>query len=629
MLKNLVGSIGVRLVGGYLLLAVLALVMGLIGYVQIGNVNNILAVETTERAETRYLGTKVRIECLQISELVESYVATLSAATKTRLRAQFTDELYILNEFVNQIEKRIGNTPEDRAVLSEIMQSIQGYRNRAQAVMDAYDTDDQVGSQTQEALAQFRTTRAQLLEQLTTFEDRETTRLFASRRTAQDTVDQAQRLIIALGVIILIGGVLLGAGISWTITRPVRRLMEAAQRIMAGDLEHLADVRSRSEIGVLARAFNEMTVQLRESIGQLEARITGRTVDLERRSVQLEAAARVAREAAAIRDVGQLMDATVHLISQQFGFYHAGIFLLALREQAEYAVLQAASSEGGQRMLARGHKLEVGQVGIVGYVADAGESRLALDVGEDAVFFDNPDLPMTRSEMALPLKVREQVIGVLDVQSTEEAAFTDEDVEVLQTMADQVALAIENARLLAESQRSLQELEAVYGQQTRRAWADRATRQSVAYRYTGTGVGAVSPTVQSDQAPDASAARRLSAPIRLRGQDIGSIMLQRDPDQDHWSPEEAALMEEVGVQIGLALENARLVEDTQRRAAREQLTGEVSTRMRETLDVDTVLRTTIREFSHIAGGARVTLRLGDAEALLAAASEPPVAQTDS
>ncbi|MBU1879293.1 MAG: GAF domain-containing protein, partial [Chloroflexi bacterium] len=295
----------------------------------------------------------------------------------------------------------------------------------------------------------------------------------------------------------------------------------------------------------------------------------------------------------------------------------------------EYAVLQAASSEGGQRMLARGHKLEVGQVGIVGYVADAGESRLALDVGEDAVFFDNPDLPMTRSEMALPLKVREQVIGVLDVQSTEEAAFTDEDVEVLQTMADQVALAIENARLLAESQRSLQELEAVYGQQTRRAWADRATRQSVAYRYTGTGVGAVSPTVQSDQAPDASAARRLSAPIRLRGQDIGSIMLQRDPDQDHWSPEEAALMEEVGVQIGLALENARLVEDTQRRAAREQLTGEVSTRMRETLDVDTVLRTTIREFSHIAGGARVTLRLGDAEALLAAASEPPVAQTDS
>ncbi|MBU1878054.1 MAG: MCP four helix bundle domain-containing protein, partial [Chloroflexi bacterium] len=231
-----------RLVGGYLLLAVLALVMGLIGYVQIGNVNNILAVETTERAETRYLGTKVRIECLQISELVESYVATLSAATKTRLRAQFTDELYILNEFVNQIEKRIGNTPEDRAVLSEIMQSIQGYRNRAQAVMDAYDTDDQVGSQTQEALAQFRTTRAQLLEQLTTFEDRETTRLFASRRTAQDTVDQAQRLIIALGVIILIGGVLLGAGISWTITRPVRRLMEAAQRIMAGDLEHLADV---------------------------------------------------------------------------------------------------------------------------------------------------------------------------------------------------------------------------------------------------------------------------------------------------------------------------------------------------------------------------------------------------
>jgi len=177
--------------------------------------------------------------------------------------------------------------------------------------------------------------------------------------------------------------------------------------------------------------------------------------ETERRAAQLAAAAEVARSATAILDVSQLLDETVRLISKQFGFYHAGVFLLD--ETGEYAVLRAASSEGGQRMLARGHKLKVGEVGIVGYVAGTGEPRIALDVGADAVFFDNPDLPDTRSEMALPLVSRGRVIGVLDVQSTEPAAFTEEDVAVLRAMADQLATAIENARLFAETERSLAE----------------------------------------------------------------------------------------------------------------------------------------------------------------------------
>jgi len=171
--------------------------------------------------------------------------------------------------------------------------------------------------------------------------------------------------------------------------------------------------------------------------------------ETERRAAQLAAAAEVARDATAILDVDQLLDETVHLISEQFGFYHAGVFLVD--EPGEYAVLHAASSAGGQRMLERGHKLAVGKVGIVGYVAGTGEPRVALDVGEDAVFFDNPDLPETRSEMALPLISRGRVIGVLDVQSTETAAFSEEDVTTLQTMADQLAIAIENARLYQEA----------------------------------------------------------------------------------------------------------------------------------------------------------------------------------
>lgn len=175
-----------------------------------------------------------------------------------------------------------------------------------------------------------------------------------------------------------------------------------------------------------------------------------------RRTIQLQVAAEVARGATATLDVDQLLHETVRLISDRFGFYHAGVFLLD--EEDRLAVLCAASSEGGQRMLDRGHRLPVGQVGIVGHVAATGKPRIVLNVGSDAVHLANPDLPDTRSEMALPLISRGRTIGVLDVQSVQQAAFTEGDVASLQTMADQLANAIENARLYQETQRRLKEL---------------------------------------------------------------------------------------------------------------------------------------------------------------------------
>lgn len=211
---------------------------------------------------------------------------------------------------------------------------------------------------------------------------------------------------------------------------------------------------------VTARSLEDALAEARALGHELDRRVAERTRDLQRRSIQLQTASEVARDATAILDVDRLLDETVHLISARFGFYHAGVFLLD--ERGEYAVLHAASSEGGQRMLERGHKLAVGKVGIVGYVAGTGEPRIALDVGKDAVHFVNPDLPATRSEMALPLVSRGQVIGVLDVQSVQEAAFTEEDVAVLRTMADQLANAIGNARLYTAELRRRQEAETLY-----------------------------------------------------------------------------------------------------------------------------------------------------------------------
>jgi nitrate/nitrite-specific signal transduction histidine kinase len=228
--------------------------------------------------------------------------------------------------------------------------------------------------------------------------------------------------ILPVGGGILVAVVVIGLLLTNRLVDPIQRLAIAAEQIGAGQWDAPLPRAGNDEIGILSQAFSGMTVQLRELMEDLEQRVADRTRDLERRAVQLQAAAEVARDATAIHDVDELLDETMHLISERFGFYHAGVFMLG--DARQYAVLRAASSEGGRRMLERGHKLEVGKVGIVGYVADSGHPRVALDVGEDAVFFDNPDLPRTRSEMALPLRVRGEVIGVLDVQSTEAAAFT-------------------------------------------------------------------------------------------------------------------------------------------------------------------------------------------------------------
>jgi len=427
--------------------------------------------------------------------------------------------------------------------------------------------------------------------------------------------------ILPAGGAILVAMAVIGLLLARRLTNPIQEVVAAAQRIGAGEWDVSLPEAGDDEIGVLAHTFNQMTRQLRDIYANLEQRVTQRTADLERRAVQLEAAAAVARDATTIRDVGQLLLETVNLISERFGFYHAGIFLLD--QERRYAVLEAASSDGGRRMLERGHKLEVGRVGIVGYVSSFGEPRIALDVGEDAVFFENPDLPNTRSEMAVPLTVRGKILGVLDVQSLEGNAFTDEDVEVLQTLADQVAVGIENARLVEESQRTLRQLERLYGEQARQAWKEQAARRA-AYRYSGSGVEPVS-TIEASEArrfagPGEPYAgdewdgdrRRLAAAIRLWGQDIGSIVLRRDPDMEPWSAEEAALVEEVSAQVAMALENARLLEDTQRRAARERLVADITAKIRASSDVETIMRTAVRELGRAmdADRARVQLAAG-------------------
>ena len=385
--------------------------------------------------------------------------------------------------------------------------------------------------------------------------------------------------------------------------------------------------------GALTRS-RKLAQELEAHQATLEEQVAQRTTELARKSAQLEAAAQVAREAAAIQDVGTLIEKTVHLISNYFGYYHAGIFLLD--ESGTNAVLRAASSEGGQRMLARGHRLRVGAEGIVGFVTGQGRPRIALDVGEDAIFFDNPDLPDTRSEMALPLRVRSPgigtipIIGALDVQSTEPAAFSEEDIAVLQTLADQVALAISNTRFFQQAQESLEAERRAYGLLSREAWRKLSrARPDLHERYDPQGIlssyrgdsrdsqdshwrGEMKQAQETDpivlgEVPQSAT---LTAPIKVRDQVIGVLDAYKPEGTDAWDPEEIALLETLTEQLGIALESARLYQDSQRRAVRERLIGEVTDRLRATLNVDTVLRTAVRELRETLGLAEAEVRIG-------------------
>ena len=183
--------------------------------------------------------------------------------------------------------------------------------------------------------------------------------------------------------------------------------------------------------------------------------------EAKQRAILLQVGAEVSRNITSILDLDVLLSSTVYIICEEYGFYYAGIFLVdeeSDKEDKTWAVLKAGRGEAGRKMVAQGHKLEVGGNSMVGTAIAEQEARISLDVDEAQVWYPNPHLPETRSEMALPLIVKGKAIGALTVQSNEEAAFSGDDVSSLQMMADQLAVAINNARLLQDLEKANEEL---------------------------------------------------------------------------------------------------------------------------------------------------------------------------
>jgi GAF domain-containing protein len=426
--------------------------------------------------------------------------------------------------------------------------------------------------------------------------------------SANTDITQVSLVIVA---VILLLATLASVVLGNSLTAPLAALTHTAREISAGNLTARAHIRSRDEIGILASALDSMTDKLRAVVQSLEQRVTDRTQalavaseDANRRAAQFEAVTRVTRAISSIRNVSELMPLVTSVISDAFGYYHVGIFLND--EATGNTYLIAANSEGGRRMLGRHHSLRIGEQGIVGYVAARGEPRVARNVGQDIVFFNNPDLPATRSEAALPLRIENRIIGVLDVQSTKEDAFLPDDLRILAVLADQVSLATENTRLFEATQRSLTETETLYRQYVREAWRRFQPDENVTgYRFTARGTTPLRSSVVTG-IPEPSIAGAYRVPIKLRGETIGDLIIDRAPEGG-LTQDQLDMIQAVAERVALSVENARLFDETSRRAARERLVTEITSKIRSLNDPQAMMDTALEELKNALGASHVQI----------------------
>jgi GAF domain-containing protein len=382
-------------------------------------------------------------------------------------------------------------------------------------------------------------------------------------------------------------------------------------------------VTTRDEIGELAEAFNEMTDQLQRTLSGLEQRVAERTE-------VLEASVDVSRATTSLLDPDVLVRQVANLVRERFDLYYVGLFLVD--EEGRFAVLRAGTGEAGQEMLSRGHQLGVGSDSMIGQCISSDAARIAEDVGAEAVRFENPLLPDTRSELALPMRSRGRVIGAMTVQSDEGSAFDAAYISVLQAMADQIAVAIDNARLYAESDTALAALEAAQRRYVGQAWTEYLRQQTLSgYRDTGAGIQ----PIEQEVLPEAQRAMgqgdlvigedtSLSAPIIDRGQTIGALGFAAIGENDQgraWSEDELAILEAVRTQFAQVADNLRLLDQTQRGQAREQAIGQVTSSIRQSLEIDEVLRTAAEQIRETLGLGKAVVRLAVPEQVLSDGSD--------
>lgn len=435
-----------------------------------------------------------------------------------------------------------------------------------------------------------------------------------------------ESFLVLAGIMLLLA--LFQTGFGWwlggRIAEPVSEMTEMANLISDGKYQTaIIPITSSDEIGEFSRSFHIMADKIRIAVHDLELRIQEKTTELEKQSeqlssyldkeakrvTQLQTIAQVGRLITSIRDIDDPLPRITEIIGNQFGFYHVGIFLL--NDDGQYSVLRATNSLGGKRMLEKNYRVRVGESGLVAYVANTGNPRIALDTGQGAVFFNNPDLPETRSEVALPLRTGSQVIGVLDVHSTQAAAFGENDIELLSILADQVSVSIQNARLFEETNKSLAEAEGFYLQYLRGEWK-RAMKNSInaGYRYSLTGAQPIVKPILTEEiqhvlqsgnlelSAKSSEMSHIVVPIKLRNEVIGVIRI-KSYEKRSWSEDEVDIASSIASRIAIAAENARLLNESQKRANKERTISQIAAKIGGSTSMETILETAVQELGKI------------------------------
>jgi GAF domain-containing protein len=355
----------------------------------------------------------------------------------------------------------------------------------------------------------------------------------------------------------------------------------------------------KSEVEAANRELYESQNRLEESRNDLLII----NEQLQRRTERINSIAEISKTVTSIQEIRLLLSSVVNTISHRFGYYHVGIYLMD--EQKQFAVLRASNSEGGLSMIEKNHRLRIGEQSVVGFVAHSGQSHMVTETATDKSFFNDPDLPDSLSEMALPLRSGDELIGVLDIQSPKINAFSEDDISTLPILADQVAIAIQNAFLFERSQRLLREAEAASKQASQQEWkAYEKVLQTKGYRYDGIKSEALQGT-ELAPAPN----KLLNIPVRLRGQTIGNLKLKPVDASHRWTEDELAIIEATSDRVALALEGSRLLDEAQKRATRESFLSDVAARLSTSFQLDSILRDTVEELGKNLKGSTVSFQL--------------------
>jgi GAF domain-containing protein len=404
------------------------------------------------------------------------------------------------------------------------------------------------------------------------------------------------------------------AGTGWWLSKRLASPFEVAamtaSRLLQGIqgiVNNVVPAPRSDEAYLLQHTLNTMETQVKDEILGLKETISLQSGKLIEITSKLQEVVQIGKSSALTIDVEQMLSEAAQAIAEKFGFSHVGLYLVD--ESRQYVELKAADQQpGSQKMLRAKFRLKVGSEGIPGFVAATGEPYQAAELSQDVHALPNPEFSLARSEAAFPLQTRTAVIGVLDILSTTPAQFASENMVIFQIVANQLALAVENARLFEQTLQALDAERRAFGEMTRLAWDEMIrNRPDWGYRSEEQGVHRVEGgwlpwMVQAAQKGQtvlwqANGFSIASVPIRVRDHILGVLDFRKEGETSSWMTEDLTLVQTLTDQLGQALESARLYQNTQLRAERERLLAEITSKVRASTNVNVILQTAVRELA--------------------------------